>query len=48
MLKGNLIVGKNQWVVLHANSLEDLVRLAETKVQGATKLRVELSSDEID
>ncbi len=42
MLKGNLIVGKNQSVVLHAKSLQDLVRLAETKSQGALSLRVNL------
>ncbi len=44
MLKGNLIVGKNQSVVLHAKSLQDLVRLAETKSQGALSLRVNLDA----
>ncbi len=46
MLKGNLIVGKNQSVVLHAKSLQDLVKLAETKSPGALRLRVNL--DEAD
>ena len=31
MLKGNLIVGKNQSVVVHAESLPALIKLAESK-----------------
>lgn len=31
MLKGNLIVGKNQSVVVHAESLQALIKLAESK-----------------
>ena len=42
MLKGNLIVDKNQSVVIHANSLRDLVKLAETKSSGTMSLRVDL------
>ncbi len=52
MLKGNLIVGKNQSVVLHAQSLEDLFKLAESKCesscQGEIKLRVDISPDKVD
>ena len=42
MLKGNLIVDKNQSVVIHANSLRDLVKLAETKSHGTMSLRVDM------
>jgi len=34
MLKGNLLVGENQSVVLHAKSLQDLLKLAGTHCQA--------------
>jgi len=48
MLKGNLVVGKNLSVVVHADSLHDLIKLAETKSQvspdtGSLTLRVDLT-----
>ena len=48
MLKGNLVVGKNQSVVVHAESLHELVKVAESKSQasasrGTLRLRVEVA-----
>jgi len=47
VLKGNLIVGKNQSVVVHAESLRDLVKIAESKSQGSLSLRVDLAQSEL-
>ncbi len=52
MLKGNLIVGKNQSVVVHAESLRDLVKLAESKNNApdqtnSLSLRVDLTAGEM-
>lgn len=47
MLKGNLIVGKNQSVVVHAESLRDLVKVAESKSQGSLSLRVDLAQSDL-
>lgn len=52
MLKGNLIVGKNQSVVVHAESLHDLIKLAESKSRcadqcGSLSLRVNLAKGDI-
>lgn len=38
MLKGNLIVGKNQSVVVQADSLRDLIKLAESKSPDSDSL----------
>lgn len=45
MLKGNLVVGKNQSVVLHAESLEGLLELAGTKHQGELGGEIRLRID---
>ncbi len=52
MLKGNLIVGKNQSVVVHAESLRDLIKLAESKNNApdqtnSLSLRVDLTAGEM-
>ena len=47
MLKGNLIVGKNQSVVLHADSLQDLLKLAESKSVGQLSIRVDLEQSDL-
>lgn len=52
MLKGNLIVGKNQSVVVHAESLRDLIKLAESKGHSANQtdslsLRIDLAEGEM-
>jgi len=38
MLKGNLLVGENQSVVLHATSLQGLLKLAESHCQTGDPL----------
>jgi len=38
MLKGNLLVGENQSVVLHASSLQGLLKLAESHCQTGDPL----------
>ena len=55
MLKGNLLVGENQSVALYAESLEDLLKLADSHHLGSAvgpsrvsgKLRIDLAHDKL-